>query len=268
MRARLTGKAAMPVVSAAVAMAAAVTGCSSSGDGAKGGQARGPVVQRDDTAHPDKLVQLRGAEYVKIAGLADAAASKRLDAALRAPLDWAVTWAWKAPLKEQLAECKGKPSVLQSKVRLGLRGDIVSVANAIGMVPCYEGEGSLPTVPVTVDVKAGKALAPQDVFNDTALSRKGLAMLWARLAGPKDDWRDCELDPPRYQDLFPGKRDGEPIESPAPFGLFFTAQGLEVIWSTTGTGCNNFTFTVAYEKVKDLIKPEVYPRLLAAATAR
>ncbi|WP_329519666.1 hypothetical protein [Spirillospora sp. NBC_01491] len=266
MRARLKGVLAVAAVAATVAGA---SGCSSS-DGAKGRgrPADGPLVEQDNTSHPEQKVQLKNAQYVKIAGLPDAAAAKRLDQALRSPLDWAVQWAGATLLKEQRAECGGRSSVIQTNVRMGLRGEVVSVANAIQMVPCYDGEGGLPTVPVTVDLKAGKVLEPEDLFTSKTLGEDGLKKLFDRLSGPKDDWTDCELEVPQRKDFSAGKRDGDPIESPAPAGVLFTPQGMELIWSTTGTDCNNFTFTAPYSKVKDLIKPEIYPRLLAAAGAK
>ncbi|WP_157610411.1 hypothetical protein [Spirillospora albida] len=262
MRARITGMAA---VAAAAAIAAA--GCSSGGSGADT-PAAGPIVQRDNTAYPDKLVKLNNAERVEITGMADAAAAKRLNAAFRGPLDWAVNWAAATLLPEQKAECKGRSSTIQTKVRFGLRGEVVSAANAIQMIPCYEGEGGLPTVPVTVDVEAGKELGPKDVLTSAALTPSGMKTLWERLSGPKDDWADCELDPPQVADLSPGKRDGDPIASPAPAGILFTPQGIELIWSTTGTDCNNFAFTAPYDKVKDLIVPGLYAKIEAAAKAK
>ncbi|GAA2602827.1 hypothetical protein SMC26_03075 [Actinomadura fulvescens] len=269
MRAGLKGVTAM--AAAALTMAGAA-GCSSS-DGGGGGEdgepAKGTIVLTDNSAHPDKLVTFKEAEYVKIAGLPDPAAAKTINDALRGPLDWSLKWASATLLPEQRTECKGRSSVIQTKVRLGLRkGEIVSAANAIQMIPCFEGEGGLPNVPVTVDVKAGKVLTADDVFDSKTLGKDGLKKLWGALSGPKDDWKDCELDDLQKKDFFPGKRDGDPIESPAPAGLLFTEQGLELIWSTTGTSCNNFTFTAPYEKVKNMIAKDLYPRLLAGATAR
>lgn len=270
MRASVKGVLAM--AAAVLTVAAGAAGCSSSDGGGKGsgsgaGRANGPVVEQDGTAHPAQLVKLNNAQHVKVPGVADAAAAKRIDDAFHAPIDWAVKWAGATLLKEQRAECGNRSNVISVGVRIGLRGDIVSAASAIRMVPCYEGEGGLPTVPVTADVKAGKVLAPDDVLTAEALRGSGLKTLFDRLSGPKDDWKDCELEL-RRADLYPGKRDGDPIESPAPAGLLFTQQGLELIWSTTGTDCNNFTFTAPYDKVKDLVKPDLYPRLVAAAGAK
>ncbi|MFG2005897.1 hypothetical protein ACGFNU_42785 [Spirillospora sp. NPDC048911] len=266
MRAGLKGAVALAAVAVTAAGAA---GCSSS-DGEKGGEPeKGTIVVTDNSAYADKLVQFKDAEYVKIAGLPDPAAAKTVNAALRGPLDWSVKWASATLLPEQRTECKGRSSVIQTKVRLGLRkGDLVSAANSIQMIPCYEGEGALPSVPVTVDVKAGKELTADDVFDSKTLEKKGLKKLWDALSGPKDDWKDCELDDIEKKDFSPGKRDGDPIESPAPAGVLFTEQGMELIWSTTGTSCNNFTFTAPYDKVKDMLDKDLYPRLLAGAAAK
>ncbi|WP_225994026.1 hypothetical protein [Actinomadura rudentiformis] len=266
MRAGLKGVVALAAVTLTVAGAA---GCSSSDDKGGGDPVKGTIVLTDNSAFADKLVKFKDAEYVKIAGLPDQAAAKTVNGALRGPLDWSVTWASATLLPEQRTECKGRSSVIQTKVRLGLRkGEIISAANNIQMIPCYEGEGALPNVPVTVDVKAGKALTAEDVFDSKTLEKKGLKKLWDALSGPKDDWKDCELDDIQKKDFSPGKRDGDPIESPAPAGVLFTEQGMELIWSTTGTSCNNFTFTAPYDKVKDMINKDLYPRLLAGAAAK
>ncbi|WP_433327576.1 hypothetical protein [Spirillospora sp. CA-294931] len=251
------------VIAAAATMAAS---CSSGGEADAKDPGKGPAVVTDDTARPDKLVQLKGAEYVKVSGLPDAAAEKRVNQALHGPIDWAVGWAGGTLLPEQRAECKGKSSIVQTKVRFGLRKQLVSTANAIQIIPCYEGEGGLPTVTVTVDTKTGKALTADDVFAPKTLEKDGLKSLWDKLSGPKDDWKDCELDPLDRKDFFPGKRDGDPMESPAPAGPLLTPQGLELIWSTTGTDCNNFTFTAPYDKIKDLLNPTLHPHLPTSGT--
>ncbi|MQY03576.1 hypothetical protein [Actinomadura macrotermitis] len=262
MRARYTGVLAM-------VLAAGLAGCSSSdGKSSGGGPAKGPVVATDSSVHAGQQVELKNAEYVKIAGLADQAMAQKLDAALRGPLDWAVKWAGATLEPEQKKQCGGRNSVIQTKVRIGLRGEIVSATNAVQMIPCYEGEGQLPTIPVVVDTKAGKALTASDILTDKALDKDGLKDLFGRLQGPKEDWKECDLGDLQRGALFPAKENGDPIESPPAAGLMFTPQGLELIWSTTGTDCNNFVFSAGYDKIKDLVRPELFPRLQSAAAVK
>ncbi|MFC9972532.1 hypothetical protein ACFVH6_16765 [Spirillospora sp. NPDC127200] len=262
MRARFRSVVAVAAAAAAVAGAA---GCSGGGGGESGDAGSGPRVIEESLVRADKQVQLKEAESTKIAGIKDKAAEQRVNQALRAPLEWAITWSHSTLTPERKKECGNRNTTIQTKVRLGLRGEVVAAANAIEMIPCWEGEGGLPTVPVIVDTKAGKALTPDDVLRPEVLEKDGLKKLWDALEGPKNDWKDCELEDLQRKDFFPGKRDGDPVDSPAPAGIMMTPKGVELIWSTTGTDCNNFTFTASFEKLKDMIKPELYPRLLASA---
>ncbi|MGK5551253.1 hypothetical protein ACSNOI_06530 [Actinomadura kijaniata] len=263
MRARFQGAWAVAV---AAVLAAGLTGCSSDDGGKPGGTTgSGPRVVEESTVRADKRVELKEAETVRIDGLADRNAAQQVNQALRAPLEWAVNWTFSTLDEERKKQCAGRNNVIQTKVLLGLRGEIVAASNAISLIPCYEGEGALPTVPVIVDVKNAKALTAADVLTGKTLEKDGLKKLWDALSGPKQDWKDCDLEDLRRQDFFPGKRDGDPVESPAPAGIMFRAEGMQLIWSTTGTDCNNFTFTAPYDKVKDMINPELYPRLLASA---
>jgi len=265
-RTRLRPRSVLAVPAMAGLVAGLLAGCSSSGKKAPDVPDKGVLVVTDNSAHPDQQVTLKDAEYAKVAGLADAAAAGKVNQALHAPLDWAVKWAGGTLTDDQKKECQGKSSIIQTKVRLGLRtDDLVSESNSIQMVPCYDGEGALPTVPVTVDVKAGKALTADDVFGSKGLEKDDLKKLWDALSGPKNDWKDCDLGELERKSFFPAKDKGDPMESPPSAGILFTDQGLEIIWSTTGTDCNNFTFTATYDKVKDLIDKNLYPRLLTAA---
>ncbi|WP_147340983.1 hypothetical protein [Actinomadura logoneensis] len=259
------------VVRGAVAVAVvgtALAGCSSGGGGKSGPDtpAKGTIVLQDSSDHPQQLVKFKDAEYVKIAGLADKAAEQRIGQAFHAPLDWTVKWLGATLDGDRRKQCQGKSSIVQTKVRFGLGGpDIVSATNAIVMIPCYESEEALPTIPVTVDVKAGKALTAQDVLTDTVL--KDPKPLWDALSGPKDDWKQCELGDISTKDFLPGKQGG-PAETPPNAGLFFDRKGLNLVWSTIGTDCSTFTFSAPYDKLKDIVKPDVLSRLRAAADAK
>ncbi|WP_155885070.1 hypothetical protein [Actinomadura flavalba] len=248
---------------AGVLVAALLAGAACGGGEDGGGDGPRAVVVAENADRPAQKVVFRGAERVEVQGL-DAAAARRVNDAFRAPLEWAATWAAATLLPEQKAECGDRSSEIRGKVRFGLKGELVSAATAIEMAPCFEGEGGLPTVPVTVDTKTGRALTPEDVLAAKTLTAPGLAQLWQRLDGPRGDWADCELEPLRRADLFPGRRDGDPADSPAPAGLLLAPGGLELIWSTTGTDCNNFTFKAPYAKVKDLLNPSLYGRLAAS----
>ncbi|WP_034486060.1 hypothetical protein [Actinomadura oligospora] len=260
-----------------VAVAVAVTGtalagCSSGGDGGGGGPAaadvpaKGTVVLQDNSDHPQQLVKFKDAEYVKVGGLADKAVEQRIGQEFHAPLDWAVKWFGATLDAERRKQCKGKPSIVQTKVRFGLGGpDIVSATSAFTMIPCYESEEALPTVPVTVDVKAGKALGPEDVLTGKTLD--DTKDLWDTLSGPKDDWKQCDLSDIQRKDFLPGKQDG-PVETPPSAGLYFDRNGMNLVWSTIGTDCSSFTFSAPYSKLKDIVKPDVLSRLQAAASKK
>ncbi|MCP2336491.1 hypothetical protein [Actinomadura rupiterrae] len=254
-------------VAAVTVVGAALGGCSSGKS--KGGPDvpdKGTIVVHDNSEHPGQFVKFKDAEYVKVAGLPDKAAEQRIGQAFHGPLDWTVKWLGATLDADRKNQCKGKTSIVQTKVRLGLGGpDIVSANNSIIMIPCYESEEALPTVPVTVDVKAGKALTAPDVLTDKTLNDP--KPLWDALSGPKDDWKQCELADIKRKDFLPGKQDG-PVETPPSAGLFFDKQGLNLIWSTIGTDCSSFTFSAPYAKLKDLVKPDLLTRLQTAATAK
>ncbi|MEV5568647.1 hypothetical protein AB0L06_01245 [Spirillospora sp. NPDC052269] len=250
----------------------ALTGCSSGGGGGGGGPAaadvpaKGTVVLQDNSEHPQQLVKFKDAEYVKVGGLADKAAEERIGQEFRAPLDWAVKWFGATLDADRRKQCQGKSSIVQTKVRFGLGGpDIVSATSAFTMIPCYESEEALPTVPVTVDVKAGKALAAQDVLTGKTLD--DTKDLWDKLSGPKDDWKQCDLSDIKREDFLPGKKEG-PVETPPSAGLFFDRNGMNLVWSTIGTDCSSFSFNAPYSKLKDIVKPDVLSRLQAAASKK
>lgn len=257
-------------VAAVAVVGTALAGCSSgggdAGDPAADVPAKGTVVLQDNTDHPQQQVRFKDAEYVKVGGLADKAAEQRIGQEFHAPLDWAVKWLGATLDGDRRKQCQGKSSIVQTKVRFGLGGpDIVSATSAFTMIPCYESEEALPTVPVTVDVKAGKALGAQDVLTDKTLNDpKGL---WETLSGPKDDWKQCDLSDISRKDFQPSKQEG-PVETPPNAGLFFDHSGMSLVWSAIGTDCSSFTFTAPYSKLKDIVKPDVLSRLQAAASRK
>ncbi|MFC5185365.1 hypothetical protein [Actinomadura harenae] len=259
------------VVTAAL-VGTAVAGCSSGGGGGAGGPAaadvpaKGTVVLQDNSDHPQQLVRFKDAEYVKVGGLADKAAEERIGQEFRAPLDWAVKWFGATLDADRRKQCQGKPSIIQTKVRFGLGGpDIVSATSAFTMIPCFESEEALPTVPVTVDVKAGKALGAKDVLTDKAFNDP--KDLWDALSGPKDDWKQCGLSDLQGKDFLPGKQEG-PVETPPSAGLYFDRNGLNLVWSTIGTDCSSFSFNTPYSKLKGIVRPDVLSRLQDAATKK
>ncbi|MBW8481309.1 hypothetical protein [Actinomadura parmotrematis] len=263
MRARVTAGTA-----AAAVLLTGAAGCSSSSGGDAradaGGDARGVAVATDDTVHAAQHVKLKGAEYVKLTGVGGAAADAASNKALRGPIEWAVRWTGATMQAEQKAECKDRDNVVQTKVRLGLQKDVVSAANAIQMIPCYEGEGALPTIPVTVDTRTGKEITPADALKSTDAA--GLGRLFDALSGPKQDWKECDLGSLGPDALKPSAADDAGgVEEPPAAGLLFTREGVELIWSTVGTDCNDFTFTAPYAKVRDLLEPGLLKRLQDAA---
>lgn len=255
---------------AAAAMAAMVTGmagCSSSkGDTTSGkdGKPQGPiVVATEDKAYADRMLQVKGAQFVQVNNLTDPAAKQRVNQALHAPIDWMVAWMGASMEPDQKKQCAGKSSVLKSTVRMGLRGpELLSAATSLELAPCFEADGGFPTQAVTVDLKAGKALTAADVFRPITLTKPGLQKLWSRLSGDKADWKDCpDREPIKRADFFPIKGGAGIPPTPPVLNLLFTPGTLEVFWSEAGSTCNFFKFSAPYAKVKDLLKPAIAAHL-------
>jgi serine/threonine-protein kinase len=119
-------------------------------------------------------------------------------------------------------------------------------------------------ITVTVALDTGRALAPSDVFQPAVLTQAGLGGLWARVPrpAPSPDPLGEACRPParlRPADLRPAARG----VGDTPVDIGFTSAGMTFSVPTTGGQfCQFETFTVAYDKVRDLMRPQ-FAELLA-----
>jgi serine/threonine-protein kinase len=208
-------------------------------------------------------LDLRNARYVRVAGVRDPAAQRRVNAALLGPLDWAVE-----ELRQQTAQANPpctKPTVLNARPELGLRGPrLITVRYALPKQTCFLADYELPHVTVTVDVRTGKALTADEVFRPETLTPDGLATLWKRVSPhtTQPDYVLVCVDPPLLRkDFSPGQPLTTKRPQPPRISPFFTPAGLAMTWSHSGSECPYYSVTVPYKEVRDLLNPKIAAQL-------
>ncbi|XRQ14455.1 serine/threonine-protein kinase [Actinomadura welshii] len=159
--------------------------------------AQGPeiVLASLDRTYPDRVLRLRGGQYARVRGLDDESVQRAANTALRIPLDQAVTFykEWGASASARRA-CGGAMNLLGTRVVKGLTGpDLVSVRyvpefrRSCGQAPDYHENlppGTQPYYPpfaVTVDLRTGRALTPDDIFRPSSFGEAGMMRLWNAL---------------------------------------------------------------------------------------
>jgi hypothetical protein len=220
-------------------------------------------VELASYSRPVSGLDLRAGRYVQVNGVKDPAVQRRVNAALRDPVDWAVE-----EMRQETAQADPpctKPTVLSPRPELGLRGPrLVTVRYAMTKKTCFLADFELPHVTVTVDVRTGKALTADEMFRPETLTPDGLATLWKRVS-PHTTQPDLVLvcvDPPLVRkDLYPAaplmtKRLQPPRISP-----FFTPTGIAMTWSHLGSECPYYSVTVPYAEVRDLLNPKIAAEL-------
>ncbi|WP_165964227.1 serine/threonine-protein kinase [Actinomadura sp. KC216] len=212
-------------------------------------------------------IEIQNTRYPTVSGLKDPALERRINAALRAPLDRLIQMA-----RTTRIDCKGKPWKLGAETRLGLRGPrLVSVRYFHVSDWCQQADGSPGGETVTVDLRTGRRLTNTDVFRPEALTGAGVARIRSLVAQHpvpgERRWDDCSPDG-RFErsDFFPRKGDAPGAQALPPFlSAFFTPAEFQLSYLAGGSdGCGNLNFGAAYATVRDLLKPEIVAMLPGA----
>ncbi|MFI0353466.1 serine/threonine-protein kinase [Actinomadura sp. 9N407] len=222
----------------------------------------------------DARLVVQNAQYVQISGHRDPAMQKRINQALRAPLDETIAYL-RTSTKEMGAQCT-QDAQASTTAKMGLKGpDLISAVYSVKSRYCAPADGVMPGRAVTVNLKTGRALTADDVFLPGTLSASGVKTLWGRLRseateslpGGQDFWGSlgCVHGGPQRSHFYP-RKDAELGTAVAT--AFFTADGFEINWSTGGSTCFYDRLTAPYSKVKDLLKPEIVKMLPAASPQR
>ncbi|QKG22011.1 serine/threonine protein kinase [Actinomadura verrucosospora] len=218
------------------------------------------VLAAQNETLPGTAVKVNGAKYATVTGLHDAALQRRINAALRAPLDDLIALAKES--RKQVA-CGSTPTTVTVQTRVGLQGPrLVSVRYFQMSDWCQKADGAPGGEVVTVDLRTGRRLTASDVFRPGALTAAGLGTLQSRLV-QRDGrpWADCsagqawkpgDFQQTPAQGLYKGAGHTPPILS-----AFLTPSDFQLAYLHSGSdGCGNLDFGAPYAKVRDLLKPE------------
>jgi serine/threonine-protein kinase len=207
-------------------------------------------------------LDLRGARYVRVTGGKDDALRRRVNAALAAPLEWAVD-----EMRQETAEAQPpctQPTVLGSKPEIGLRGPhLVTVRYELPKQFCHPLDFELPHVTVTVDLRTGRSLTGEEVFAAGTATTSGIDRLMRRV---KPHTTDPNLALVCTGATAPKDfRPGEPLNTKQPqpprVSPFLTPKGLDVTWSHVGSECPFYAVTLPYSEARDLLAPKIVAEL-------
>ncbi|REE95104.1 serine/threonine-protein kinase [Thermomonospora umbrina] len=194
------------------------------------------------------------AEFVTVSGHPDPAVQRRINRALRAPLDQAIAdyrRHWEQVGRRTAGEPSGTPLRLTIATRYGLRGPRLFSVRYLVDNPVYAGGGvDLRAKSVNVELATGRVLQVGDVFQPTALAG-GAAVLGRRVPPPP---------PIPAGDLFCrftpisglGRIGGAAAVAPT-----FTPTHMEFTWTVSELCRDSRTRRIPYEQLNGLLKPEV-----------
>ena len=217
-------------------------------------------VELASYTQPVAGLDLRDARYAHVSGVRDAAAQRRIDQALFAPLEWSI-----AEMRKQDAEASPpctKPTVLHANPRSACTAQHLRRSSTRSRdVLLWPLDYQLPRVNVNVDLRTGKALTADDVFRPETLGPDGLATLVKKVSAHVTTRRDlysvCVRTPLRHEDFYPGEPLLTSRPQPPRISPFFTAKGLVVSWSHAGSECPYYGVTLPYSEARDLLNPRL-----------
>ncbi|MFD5089945.1 serine/threonine-protein kinase [Amycolatopsis thailandensis] len=213
---------------------------------------------------PGTTLPFRG-QYPEVAGGPDQAWSKRVNDALTAPIDeWnSETGPGAAKLVE---EHGGGPYVLTTKADVRMQNErYLSVSYEHGLDNAPHPTWNFGRSSVLIDLTSGTAVAPADLFRPGMFSDQGMLTL-SDLLWPDHD-QGCALTtwtPIKPSDLAgPGELKVFPAFTPAEVELTinFNRLGFE-------TACGVQTMKLPYDKLSDLLKPELVAGLTGGKTVK
>ncbi|MFD0906063.1 hypothetical protein, partial [Actinomadura sediminis] len=202
--------------------------------------------------------------FMQVSGHSDPAVQRRINAALRAPVEQSV-----ADYRHFLDQMGGLPSQavpgpprpIEMTSDVVYRGPRLLSVRYLVSVPVYAGGGyDRRPKAVNVELATGRALGPREIFTEAALRRSSLAELSRRIPPPPDRKREmCTYNP------LAERTRGERLFYGVSFSL--TKDRLETMF-TPSENCLVPDFfapnSVPYSSIEDLIRPEVLK--LATAT--
>ncbi|GLY86295.1 serine/threonine-protein kinase [Actinoallomurus iriomotensis] len=207
-------------------------------------------------------LDLSGARYVQVSGGKDAALRGRVNAALAAPLEWAVDEMRQMTARQQ-PPCT-TPTVLGVKPEIGLRGPhLVTVRYELPKQFCHPLDFELPHLTVTVDLRTGQSLPGEQVFSAGTLTTSGVDRLMRRVQ-PHTTKPDLALvctEGTAPSDFRPGRPLDSTRPQPPRVSPFLTQKGLDVTWSQFGSECPFYSVTLPYSEARDLLAPKILAEL-------
>ncbi|MEV6905477.1 serine/threonine-protein kinase [Amycolatopsis sp. NPDC051071] len=211
---------------------------------------------------PGTTLQFRG-QYPEVTGGPDAAWSKRVNDALTAPID-----AWNretGPGAAKLEPERG-PYVLNTQVDVRMQNErYLSVRYEHGLDNAPHSTWNMGRSVVLIDLTSGNPVAPADLFRPGTFTDEGMAKL-SDLLWP-DHNQGCGLTtwiPIKPADLAgPGELKVFPSFTPAEVELTinFNRLGFE-------TACGVQTMKLPYDKMSELLKPELVAGLTGGKTVK
>ncbi|GAA2420149.1 hypothetical protein GCM10010191_34210 [Actinomadura vinacea] len=211
-------------------------------------------------------LQIRNAQFVRVTGLPDAALLRRVNTALRAPLDRRIA-AFRGYVAGPHNNSVSTPrcATVESRATVRYSGPrLVSVLYEFDTATCSVADEDLEYKDVVnVDLRAGRALAAADIFRD--LGPSGISALAREMPPLGEQYRYCLREPLKRGDLEAGR------ESPvgvAPMQVTFTRERLELNLVVPHVDCSTgAVWPLPYAGIMNLIKPEV-AALLPGASPR
>jgi serine/threonine-protein kinase len=209
----------------------------------------------------DPPIRVQRAQYAQVSGVPDAAVQKKINRALRAPLDGVI---------KQIQEINGgpgptsgTPAVIRATARIGVRTDtLLSVSNVVGGEGANAGgSGFTFQRAVTIDLRTGREFGARDIWSPSTLTAQGMKTLKSRMA---------VRTPARCTSLPVVLGDFLPAQGSVRDTAFFAPGRMELLldWQTSSfapcTDEPDMILTAPLDKVRDLLKPEFATRLPAS----
>ncbi|MFD0856098.1 hypothetical protein ACFQ07_27920, partial [Actinomadura adrarensis] len=210
---------------------------------------------------------VQNAQYVRVSGLGDPAIERRVNQLLRAPLDEAIEYV-RSSTSGTGGDCT-QTARLSSTAQIGLRTpSLISAVYTHEAELCAPADGRLPGRAVTVDLRTGRVLGPEDVFKPAMFTTSALNSLWGRM----NSRLEYSLSASRCNDFELERRDFlQANQGGAPSGLrqpaatvFLAPDGFEINWAVIGSACEYDRMHAPYSSVRDMLKPELLARIPAA----